>query len=223
MIEIKSTKEAALNQGLKIVVYGASGAGKTYLCSTVPDKARCLIVSAEAGLLTLQGFDMKYTEIKSIEDLQNVYIYVSENKDQFDWLCIDSLSEIAEVVLSKAMDENKNGMKAYGDMADRMFRTIRAFRDLKGVNVLFTAKAEKMPVDGRLMWAPSLPGKRLSQNLSYFFDEVLALQSSRNEEGEIVRSLQTVNDGIYEAKDRSGKLNEFEQPNIAEIQKKILG
>jgi AAA+ superfamily predicted ATPase len=51
-------------QGAKILVYGESGAGKTYTCSTAPGKV--LIISMEAGLLSIRDKEnVDAIEIKS--------------------------------------------------------------------------------------------------------------------------------------------------------------
>jgi GTPase SAR1 family protein len=49
---IVSPSAMVQDQGAKVLVYGASGSGKTYLCSTAPGKK--LVISAEAGLLSIK-------------------------------------------------------------------------------------------------------------------------------------------------------------------------
>lgn len=47
-----TTDRASISQGVKMLVYGASGSGKTGLCATLPAP---LIISAEGGLLRLRS------------------------------------------------------------------------------------------------------------------------------------------------------------------------
>ena len=56
-VNIKSTKDIALDHGIKCVVYGFSGVGKTVLCSTAP---KPIVLSAESGLLSLSKVDIPY-------------------------------------------------------------------------------------------------------------------------------------------------------------------
>jgi hypothetical protein len=64
--------------GVKMLVYGNAGAGKTSLCATLPTP---IIISAEAGLLSIQSADLPYIEIKSIDDLREAYTWATESKE----------------------------------------------------------------------------------------------------------------------------------------------
>ena len=217
-----STREASVSHGLKILVHGPAGAGKTRLCATTGDLEHTLILSAEAGLLSLRDVDIDVLVIRSIEDMRRAYGFITAGKDKrYTWICIDSLSEIAEQCLAHEKDVNANGLKAYGEMADTMFKLIKKFRDLAGFNVVFTAKQERIQDEGRLLYAPSLPGKQLTQGIAYLFDEVFAMRNARADDGSIKRFLQTVNDGVYDAKDRSGSLAAVEAPSLSAIAAKI--
>ena len=66
-IKLTSTKQAAQLNGLKICVYGASGAGKTRLCATTG--APTVIISAESGLLSLRDADIPVIEVQTLQDV----------------------------------------------------------------------------------------------------------------------------------------------------------
>lgn len=218
MIEVKSTKTVTTN-GIKALVYGMSGAGKTTLAGTLD---RPLVLSAESGLLALAGKDIDFIEIGSIDDLRSAYDFVM--KSDYKHVVLDSISEIAEVVLSEAKKASKDPRQAYGAMADQVTDLIRAFRDIPGRDVIFIAKAEKATDEaGRMLYSPSMPGQKVGQNMAYFFDLVLALRVEKNEENEIVRALLCNTDGLWSAKDRSGKLDLWERPNLKSIFAKIKG
>lgn len=220
-IKIESTADAH-QHGLKMLVHGQAGVGKTRMCATTGDLDHTIILSAEAGLLSLRDFDIDVITIKSIDQMREALSFVAGKRGQkYRWVCIDSLSEIAEVCLSEEMDETPNGLKAYGEMGKTMTRMIRAFRDLPGRNVVMTCKTERIADEGRLVWAPMLPGKMLSQNISYLFDEVFAFRTKPRDDGGVQRFLQTVNDGYYDAKDRSGALDPVEPPSLKRIAEKI--
>ena len=88
----------------------------------------------------------------------------------------------------------------------------------------FSAKMEKTQDEmGRLLYYPSLPGNKVGQQLPYFFDEVLALRVERDSEGATQRALMCESDGLWLAKDRSGKLSPWEEPDLGEVIKKIGG
>ena len=217
-IQLKSTGELG-NQGLKVLVYGQAGCGKTTLSKTLPTP---VVLSAEGGLLSLKDDNIPFIEIKSMTDLHEAYEWVSKSKD-YESVVLDSISEIAEVVLSHEKKINKDGRAAYGEMDVQLSEIIRAFRDLN-MHVLMTAKLEKQQDEmGRMLYFPSLPGNKTAQKLPYFFDEVLALRIEKDEDGKTQRALMCDSDGLWLAKDRSGKLSAWESPDLGEIIAKVGG
>jgi hypothetical protein len=68
-----------------------------------------------------------------------------------------------------------------------------------------------------------MPGNKTGQALPYFFDEVLALRVEKDAEGVAQRALMCDSDGIWQAKDRSGKLDTWEAPDLSAIIAKIGG
>ena len=220
-IQLKNTAEASAN-GVKLLVYGHAGAGKTTLAASMP---RPIIISAEGGLLSIQHAALPYIEVSSMETLREAFDYVSgEHGADFDSIVLDSISEIAEVVLIHEKAVNKDGRAAYGEMAVQMTSIIRAFRDLPGKHVLMTAKVEKSQDEtGRILYSPPMPGNKVGQSLPYFFDEVLALRVEKDAEGVAQRALMCDSDGLWLAKDRSGKLDAWEAPDVGAIIAKIGG
>lgn len=220
-IQLKNTAEVSAN-GVKLLVYGHAGSGKTTLAASMP---RPIVISAEGGLLSIQGAGLPYIEVNSMESLREAFDYVSgEHGADYDSVVLDSISEIGEVVLIHEKAVNKDGRAAYGEMAVQMTSIIRAFRDLPGKHVLMTAKVEKAQDEtGKILYSPSMPGAKVGQALPYFFDEVLALRVEKDAEGVAQRALMCDTDGIWLAKDRSGKLDAWEAPDIGELIAKIGG
>lgn len=221
-ISLKRTGDvSALN--VRLLVYGAAGAGKTSLIPTLPSP---LVLSAEGGLLSIKGADVPFIEIKSMDDLKEAYQWLTESEEaaQFKSVALDSISEIAEVVLTAEKATAKDPRQAYGALQDQMQMIIRAFRDLPGKHVYFSAKMEKAQDEtGRILYAPSMPGNKLAQQLPYFFDEVLALRVEKDAEGVPQRALMCASDGLWSAKDRSGRLDAWEGPDLGAVIEKIMG
>ena len=219
---LKRTKEATA-QAVKLLVYGQAGAGKTSLIPTLP---KPVILSAEGGLLSIADTNLPFIEITSMQELQEAYKWLTSSAEagEFQSVALDSISEIAEVVLNAEKKINKDPRAAYGAMQEQMADVIRAFRDLPGKHVYMSAKLEKTQDEmGRVLYAPSMPGNKTGQSLPYFFDEVLALRVEKDAEGFTRRALMTDGDGLWLAKDRSGKLEVWEDADLGEIIKKIGG
>jgi phage nucleotide-binding protein len=219
---IKRTGDVHLD-GVKIIAYGQAGAGKTSLCKTLPNP---LIISAESGLLPLQQADLPYIEIKTMQDLIEAFQWLKESAEasEFQSIAIDSISEIGEVCLAHEMKLTKDPRRAYGEMNQQMAHIIRAFRDLKGKHVYISAKlSQAQDEGGAMLYSPSMPGKTAGAAMPYFFDEVLAVRVEKDGEGNVHRVLQCQPDGRWQAKDRSGKLEMWEKPDLGDVIKKIQG
>lgn len=218
-INIKLTSEVGIH-GIKMVVYGAAGVGKTVLCSTAPNP---IIISAEQGLLSLADKEIPFIEVESVQDVGEAFKLLKDNND-FDTICLDSLSEIAEVVLDEFKKDVNDPRQAYMKLATTFNNMIRNFRDIKDKNIIFTAKQRRIEDEytGKITLEPFLPGQVLPINLPYLVDEVLYMDIGKSKEGEY-RFLQCKPKIGLPVKDRSGKLNEKEPPDLTKMFNKIKG
>lgn len=223
-LQFSTTDQASAAAGVKVLVYGDAGMGKTTLCATAPAP---IIISAESGLLSLRKYRIPVIEIKTIDQLTEAYDWSTRSAEarQFATICIDSISEIGEVVLANAKCQVKDPRQAYGELIEKMTMTIRAFRDLPGKHVYMAAKMEPMKdeLTGVVRYGPAMPGSKLGPQLPYFFDEVFRLGVNKSPRGETYRFLQTQPDLQYIAKDRSGSLAAIESPDLNHVFAKILG
>ena len=219
-INVKTTGGLSAD-GVKLLVYGQAGAGKTTLIKTLPSP---IVLSAEGGLLSIQDADLPYIEISDVETLREAYEWLAGSTEsaQYKSVALDSLSEIAEVVLVAEKKIAKDPRQAYGAMQEQITEIIRAFRDLPSRHIYMSAKVEKTQDEsGRLLYAPSMPGNKIGQSLPYFFDTVLALRVEKDADGVTQRALMCDGDGLWLAKDRSGKLSPWEPADLGAIIAKI--
>ena len=228
-MKVISTRHAGVDR-LKGLVHGPAGAGKTYLASTTGNHRSTLVLSAEAGLLSLRQFDIKAIEIDSFAALRDTFAWIRagaplggdpESEDTFQWIVLDSISEIAENCLEDMKKKYPDGRQAYGEMGNMMVQLIKSFRDLPYHVVMTCKQAREQDASGMMLYGPSLPGKIVTQNISYLFDEVLALRVNVDDEGKPVRYFQCQRDNQYDCKDRSGILDLHEPANLKHVWTKI--
>lgn len=235
-VNFTTTNKAITDTGVKMLVYGMPGVGKTVLCATTP---KPLIISAESGLLSLSNknlqrlfpndqnvsYDIPVIPITTIQEFENAYAWVAANlgKGYFETVCLDSISEIAEMMLSKLKATTKDPRQAYGELLERTTALLKQFRNLPNVNVYMSAKMERIKDEstGTLSYSVSMPGSKLGPDIPHIFDEVFFLDLVSDQAGKSVRVLHTQPTFRFFAKDRSGALDAMEYPHLTHIINKI--
>jgi phage nucleotide-binding protein len=218
------TPDSCVNkQGVKILVYGAAGSGKTTLCGTAPGKK--LMIDMESGLLSVRDSqDIDVIQVKEAKEIIEICEALKNGELVYDTVCLDSISEMSEILLNFEKARHKDPRMAYGNVQETCTNVMRAYRDLH-MHVVFVSKMEKQNVDNVMQYEPKMVGTKLGQSITYFFDEVLALRviEEQDDDGAIVKNrwLQTDVGQGYTAKDRSGKLDGFEQPNLVDVIDKL--
>jgi phage nucleotide-binding protein len=231
---IQKVDEVVKDHGIKCVLYGASGVGKTTQIKTlVSEGFKVLVISAESGLLSLAGTKVDMVDIstndkgeqlppsKRFERLLEVYKYMSSQKHGYDTIVLDSLTELNSCLLEALREkfpDAKDTLRMFGENSMIMQKMIKAFRDLE-INVILIALESNEKDDvGRRFTTIDVVGK-VAAAIPPLFDEVLYMFVDDKGGRQILtnKSEKTV------AKDRSGKLTMVEEANLGKIFKKIKG
>lgn len=235
-IKFTTVEETTRQTGIKLVVYGKSKVGKTSLIATC---ANPLIISAERGLLSLRNNpatrNTPVIEIHGMTEFNEVFEWCSKSNDakKFNSFALDSITEIAELCLgeekakaiAKAKGGKVNNFEPYMELGTQIMAILRGFRDMPAKHVLFIAQEEfdKDEQTGLSVYRPVLPGRQLTRQLPYTFDEILQINRFTTPEGQPYNMLRTTSDAQNVAGDRSGKLDIWEPADIGYIINKILG
>ena len=225
-MKFTSTK-ASHDRRLRILMYGASGTGKTWMVRTLLDPSRVLLVAAEPGTLSLGDIDMPMVTLDTPDDLAKVCKAMLSRGDKYDWLVVDSLSAWADSVLAEELPRNQHGLKAYGAMQDRVMAMVRGpLRDIPQ-HVLCIARQERVVVDGSQVLVPGLPGQAMTHKhpVAHEFDAVWCLWALK--EGEKSRRLlqtDSAADPRATAKTRDpwGRIAPWEEPDLGDLTGRLL-
>ena len=201
-IKIQSTADIQFH-GVKCIIYGGPGVGKTRSIATAP---KPIIISAEQGLLSLMEVNIPFIEVNSLDDLNEAYQHLKKDAGQtYKTIGLDSLSEIAEVLIAKELPKHKDGRQAYAALAQAMIPMLKNFRDLKHVNTVFSCKKIdiKDEESGTVTTEMLLPGNVLGSQVPYLVDELFYMDTDRKG----VPFFQVKPTRKVFAKDRSGALD----------------
>jgi phage nucleotide-binding protein len=220
-----------------MLIYGASGLGKTTLISTLPDPSKVLVLDAEGGLLSLQHLKLDVavkelatddtgkllSEAERFEEFKKFidFVKTAECAARFNVLFIDSLTEIAQNIFRHMKEKHGDGFKLWGEYTTAVQDLIKFFRDLNHYTVIFTALEECVEdkETGLSSYFPNLGGRKVKEAVLPAFDLVsrMVIDADKNRLLICKPTIKT------QAKDRVGLLEDIEQPNLAAIMKKMEG
>lgn len=233
MITIKKTGDIATKRFVALIA-GPSGVGKTSLVRTLPDpESKILLISAESGLACLDGTNIDVIEVDSgrpSSSLEEIYDALStdEYKKKYNYVFIDSLTEIGQLLVSELKKDPhygqpKNALPMWGKYGEMMTTIIKGYRDMSDYSVIFTC-LDAVEKDGlEKLESFNLPGSSVKNGIKAWFDLVLFYKVFKDEEGNAIRKLVTDIGESPLAKDRTGKLDSYEDADLSIIINKITG
>lgn len=225
MVSLKPASTLAQQFGVKAIVYGPPGKGKTPLVATAPSPV--LFVS-EPGTLTLRDLShvpaVECFTPQQFDDAMR-WLTTSAEAKQFSTVWIDSISQCAENEVERCLKDpkGKDGRAAYGMLSQRMMAHINTLYYTREKNVVLLAKQTRLDENGIPKRAPYFPGQDLNTKVPHLFDEILHLDDADVPQVGRVRALRTVGTIDLTARDRSGRLAEYEAPNMTQVFNKIIG
>ena len=213
---------AAIN-GAKALVYGAPGTGKTPIVNTAP---RPVLLACEPGLLSMRGSTVPTYIAPTSKHIEEFFQWLTKSNEanNFDTVCIDSLSEMASIYLTEALNEKSSagnkahGQAAYGKMADKMKPKLDILFYMPRKHTYLICKMETIEGFSR----PAFPGKFLPSYIPHLYDIVMQAGVHNIPNYGQQKAFRTAASYDAVARDRSGKLAEFEQCNLTSLFNKVM-
>lgn len=221
--DLKPAHTLALKYGVKTLCYGGPGSGKTPLINTAPRPVLCVV---EPGMLSMRKSAVPCWPAFTADKIAEFFNWIFNAPDakNFDTIGIDSISQMAEIILTDELKKNKDGRKAYGEMSRKVMDYVNGLYFLQNKHVYLIAKQATTDENGTIKKRPYFPGQDLNIKIPHLYDEILQLgqQSVPGMQG--ATSALRCNESFDAiARDRSGKLNEFEQPELTRLFNKCMG
>lgn len=149
----------------------------------------------------------------------------------FDWLIFDDMTEILNMLFDYL--ENMPEFKGKDEMALKLWKNydkkgtefIKQLRDFVPYNILILglSSVEKEVDTGKRFIGLNAPGQKLPQRIPALVDEVFYYDIVKDSNKAEHRKLITATHKTAVAKDRSGRLSKFENPDLAKIIIKMKG
>ena len=169
-------------QHLKVLLYGDSGAGKTFAAASAGSKNfPVAILETEAnGMLSIQASNPNALVIRasSIADVEEFIVDVKNPKGELRGkhgvkvVAIDSLTEIQRLVKEDIVGNGQASLQQWLFITERMRRLIRAIRDLD-IHVVCTCLAvTKYDSDQIRQVVPCFEGQKLHIECPQYFSAV---------------------------------------------------
>ena len=214
--------------GLKMIVYGAPGVGKTTFASTAKDVV--FIIPDSCGVLALKDKNVDVIPISEFKQMAEAFEVVRTG--QWKTVVLDHLTEIQKMSMDSILQKEgqfKPRQNDWGENLRQMLEMCRKYRNLP-MNVIFLAHEanDKDEETGVRYTQLSVNGVKLPQDLAGLVSAVGYMAASSKidpttKKEVISRGIRFGTSKNIMCKDNSGRLDIWEEPDFEAIYKKIFG
>lgn len=212
----------AQQYGVKMLAYGPPGAGKTPLINTAP---RPVLMICEPGMLSMRGSTVPAWEASTVERIDEFFDWVFRSPEarSYDTIGLDSASQMAEIILKAELKRNRDGRKAYGEMARKVLDHLTGLYYMQQKHAYLICKQALAEEEGTQTKRPYFPGQELNIQVPHLYDLIahIAKTTVPGVQSQVL-AIRTASTFGINARDRSGRLAELEQPDLTALFKKAM-
>lgn len=223
--QLQPASQLARRFGVKSILYGGPGTAKTPLAATAPRPVMCV---CEPGMLSMRAVtNLPCWEAYTPDKIDEFFAWLKQSNEarNFDTVCVDSISQMAEIFLRQKYESMyKDGRKAYGEMYRHTMSILNDLYYLPNKHTYLIAKQQLVEEGGGTIRKPYFPGRELNIQVPHMYDEFwhIGLNVVPSAGPNPVLAIRTKQDFNTFARDRSGKLAELEYPNLTALFNKAM-
>lgn len=255
---ISASERMKESKGVKALIVGPAGVGKTTLLRTL-DLSSTLFVDLEAGDLAVQDLEVDTLRPRTWDECRNVACYLGgpnpalpptavysqahydaiapefegSNLAKYQTYFIDSITVAGRLCFKWCEQQpesfNDRGKKdirgTYGLMGREMIGWLTHLQHTRGKNVIFVGILENLKDEfNATHWELQVEGSKTGKELPGIVDQIITLQFIDFGDGKPTRAFVCTqpNSWTYPAKDRSGRLEQIEEPHLGKLLTKLL-
>ena len=220
--DFKPAREFARSYGVKALIYGAAGTGKTPILNTAP---RPVLLACETGLLSMRNSNIPTFQALDVSKIKEFFDWLEKSSEakNFDTIGVDSSSQLAEIFLTDAKKRIKHGLQQYGEMAEESMKLFTKLYFMREKHIYLIAKEEIKNLNGTSFRRPYWAGNVLPIEVPHQYDAILHLAKANvpGAQGEVLAFRCSQSYDVL-ARDRTGQLSEFEYPDFSCIVRKAM-
>jgi len=255
---ITADQRLAERSGMKALIVGPSGVGKTSLLHTLRAEllASTLFIDIEAGDIAVSDLQVASVRPRTWDECRDLacilggpnpslpptaahYNEVMKNPElvklvSYRILFVDSLTAGGRLCFSWSeqqpeafTDRGRKDLRAvYGLHARSLLGWLNQLQHARERTVIFVAVLEKSVDDFNIAtWQPQIEGAKTGRELPAIVDEIITMTWVDFGDRKPVRAFVCTNPNSwgYPAKDRSGRLEQLEPPNLGALIEKLAG
>ena len=219
--DFRPAREFAKSYGVKAIVYGPPGSGKTPIVNTAPRPA---FLAVEPGLLSMRGSSTPTYVAPTWKEIQGWFdwLFGSREAANYDTAAVDSISQMCEIHLRDNPRKVSHGLQSYGKMAEDVGDLLHKLYYMKNKHTYLICKQSVENTDNGSKKRPYFPGNDLNVKVPHLFDEVLQLDMFAIPGHGTTRAFQTGNSFDSYCRDRTGLLAQFEPPDLSALFNKCM-
>lgn len=252
---ISAEQRRAEKRGVKMVILGVSGIGKTTQLKSLSTEST-LFVDLEAGDLAVADWSGDTIRPRTWPEFRDLVVYLAgpnpalppetpfsqahfeHVRQQYGdpvslakyqtYFC-DSITALSRLCFTWAKSQpaafsersgKPDSWGAYGLLGQEMITALTHLQHARGKNVVFVSILdEKLDDFNRKVFMPQIEGSKTALELPGIVDEVVTLAELKAEDGTSYRAFicHTINPWGFPAKDRSGRLEQQEEPHLGRL------
>lgn len=257
---ISADERMAQDKGVKALIVGPAGVGKTSLLRTLDPKST-LFIDLEAGDLAIQDVKVDTMRPRTWEECRDLAVYLggpnpalpatacysqahydavvadmgtADALAKYETYFIDSITVSGRLCFKWCEQQpesfTERGKKdvrgTYGLMGREMISWLTHLQHTRGKNVIFVGILEKHTDEFNVTtWDLQIEGGKTGKELPGIVDQIVTMQYVDFGDGKPIRAMVCASPNAfgYPAKDRSGRLDQIEEPHLGKWLAKLTG